>query len=695
MLQFERFRLSVIAHNHASNEDKLFGRDISLRGGANFIVGNNTSGKTSIAKCFYYALGMEELIEAKRGAESLDKSVKDQFTAERNGKKELWYVRKSCVEVKICNHQNEHLILKRYIKLEGLTPQNTIYVREKVGEEVETKEYFLHNRGDHNPPNGFYQKLAEFAGLDLMSYQGLGDEDVLMYMQTVFALSFVEQTAGWSDFFSNIAGLNMYRPKQRLIEYALNVETNNELINKRKLKDAIKKLDTEWNRVLGEVNNVALMNDLVVADIGGLKEQKTRPERIAMGPRDSKETIERHINNLRTVIDGLKKDNNTETESEKVSQYKELKKEYDEISGNYKNFIEKYNSDMNRLSSVVFQIDRLDDEIKKNRNLIQVTNLITSDQIDYCPVCHQVMPVQTESVNIEAHKDDLEKNVKQLLMQKHFLESIKTRLEKSLEEKEIYNQYYEQMLHDKKLELDIAFDEMGDDAKVPSRLSMYKLAETQLKYSRITKVLDRKNVWEEALQRLFDDYIDKQNKLNELKGSKKNTLNKKLIKLETTFSDLAVRYGYSSNGRYLLGLLMEEKSGYCYFPIVQYKEDEWHPVRSMSSASDFVRCIWAYYTTLLQVAERHPGFMLFDEPCQQSMSEASLKALFKYCSTLKDRQILLFCSSSPKTEESESTGHQKTIDEMLCESNLKEGDDYSIHHINTLSVDELEPIKHN
>lgn len=693
MLRFERFRLSVIAYNHASNERKLFGRDIALREGANFIVGNNTSGKTSIAKCFYYALGMEELIEAKRGAESLDKSVKDQFTVERNGKAELWYVRKSCVEVKICNHQDVHLILKRYIKLDGSIPQNTIYVREKVGEEVETKEYFLHNRGDHNPPNGFYQKLAEFAGLDLMSYQGLGDEDVLMYMQTVFALSFVEQTAGWSDFFSNIVGLNMYRPKQRLIEYALNVETNNELINKRKLKDTIKKLDTEWNRVLGEVNNVALMNDLVVADIGGLKEQKTRPERIAMGPRDGKETIERHINNLRTIIDGLKNDNNTETESEKVSQYKELKKEFDEISEKYKNFIEKYNSDRNRLSSVVFQIDRLDDEIKKNRNLIQVTNLITSDQIDYCPVCHQVMPVQTESVNIEAHKDDLEKNVKQLSMQKHFLESIKTRLEKSLEEKEIYNQYYEQMLHDKKLELDIAFDEMGDDAKVPSRHSMYKLAETQLKYSRITKVLNRKKGWEEALQRLFDDYIDKQNKLNELKGSKKNTLNKKLIKLETTFSDLAVRYGYSSNGKYLLGLLMEEKSGYCYFPIVQYKEDEWHPVRSMSSASDFVRCIWAYYTTLLQVAERHPGFMLFDEPCQQSMSETSLKALFRYCSTLKDRQVLLFCSSSPKTEESESSGHQKTIDEMLSESNLKEGDDYSIHHINTHSVDELEPIK--
>jgi AAA15 family ATPase/GTPase len=67
MLQFERFKLTVKAHNPSTNETKAFGRDIVLGDGLNFIVGENTSGKTTIAKCFYYVLGMEELIEAKRG----------------------------------------------------------------------------------------------------------------------------------------------------------------------------------------------------------------------------------------------------------------------------------------------------------------------------------------------------------------------------------------------------------------------------------------------------------------------------------------------------------------------------------------------------------------------------------------------------------------------------------------------------
>ena len=266
MLQFERFKLTVNAHNPSTNETKTFGRDIELRDGLNFIVGKNTSGKTSIAKCFYYALGMEELIEAKRGIDSLDKSVKDQFTTIRDGREELWYIRTAYVEAKMCNENDEHIIIKRYIKQDGSTPTNKVYVRRKIGDVVDTKEYFLHYAGDHTPPNGFYHMLAEFSGLDLLKYQGLGDEDVLMYMQTVFALSFVEQTRGWSEFFATIRGMNMYRPKQRLIEYALNVETNNELINRRKLQEKIKELDFEWRKILNEAKNVAMMNDLIFVD---------------------------------------------------------------------------------------------------------------------------------------------------------------------------------------------------------------------------------------------------------------------------------------------------------------------------------------------------------------------------------------------------------------------------------------------
>ena len=75
MLQFERFRLQIEAENYATHEKKTFGRDLILASGLNIIAGENTSGKSSLAKCFYYVLGMEQLIEGRLGAEALDDSV--------------------------------------------------------------------------------------------------------------------------------------------------------------------------------------------------------------------------------------------------------------------------------------------------------------------------------------------------------------------------------------------------------------------------------------------------------------------------------------------------------------------------------------------------------------------------------------------------------------------------------------------
>lgn len=45
---------------------------------------------------------------------------------------------------------------------------------------------------------------------------------------------------------------------------------------------------------------------------------------------------------------------------------------------------------------------------------------------------------------------------------------------------------------------------------------------------------------------------------------------------------------------------------------LQNNEEE---IRADSSASDFIRSIWAYYLTLLTESKRHPGFLVMDEPC--------------------------------------------------------------------------------
>ena len=73
-------------------------------------------------------------------------------------------------------------------------------------------------------------------------------------------------------------------------------------------------------------------------------------------------------------------------------------------------------------------------------------------------------------------------------------------------------------------------------------------------------------------------------------------------------------------------------------------------VKSESSASDFVRLIWAFLLAVYQTsstrdyAGNHASVLMFDEPGQHSMSETSQKALVNLMSGLKRLQSILAAS---------------------------------------------------
>ena len=124
-------------------------------------------------------------------------------------------------------------------------------------------------------------------------------------------------------------------------------------------------------------------------------------------------------------------------------------------------------------------------------------------------------------------------------------------------------------------------------------------------------------------------------------------------------------YEYRSNYKNQLYLETNRASSYLYFPLVQMPNDSSEQLRSVSSASDFIRSIWAYYLALLRVGSKHPGFVIFDEPCQQSMDESSLKKVFECGSKFMDRQVIFFCSSQPHTAEHKDGGNGNIIRDII------------------------------
>ena len=80
MIKIDLIDICIQAAAADNHEDiRNFGRTLSFTEGLNLVVGDNTSGKTTIVRTLFYCLGMEELIDGKMGERSLDKSVKDSF----------------------------------------------------------------------------------------------------------------------------------------------------------------------------------------------------------------------------------------------------------------------------------------------------------------------------------------------------------------------------------------------------------------------------------------------------------------------------------------------------------------------------------------------------------------------------------------------------------------------------------------
>ena len=190
----------------------------------------------------------------------------------------------------------------------------------------------------------------------------------------------------------------------------------------------------------------------------------------------------------------------------------------------------------------------------------------------------------------------------------------------------------------------------SDNNTIPSESDMMELAELKIKLNNYVIVNQQIMTMINDMWPLKTTFDENKKKLSEFQLHKDESDNLVLNKLQYQFKEFLKKLGYKSNNLQSVSLLLDEKnSNYLYLPQAEVEQYEEH-LRSVSSASDFVRSIWAYYLSIINIGIKHPGFLVFDEPCQHSIKEADLKTLFQICANI-NKQIILFCSSEPKTEE--------------------------------------------
>lgn len=657
-MRIDKLEISIEAYaNNDHNDIRHFGRVLDFASGLNLVVGDNTSGKTTLVECLFYALAMEELIEGKPCDKTLDKAVKSQFLyMEPDGNQHEWLVKESFVQIQLSNTNEETITVKRKIVSDD-KQQNKMYVwQSPILDKMEHKdcrEYYIHNRDDHNTEHneGFYALLADFADLPIIPVPARNTDKTIFYMQTVFTASYIEQKRGWSDFFANIRSYNIINPKQKLVEYLMGYDTNTDLINSIGLKEKRKKLENLWNTKVTAVKNYLSYNGLYTDGLQTeIKQQKIELDELRITVRSESVEIYTYKERLKQRIQELENKQKSSQVGNGYEQYLVVLKRYEQHIEEYKNYCIELVTEADKLDNIREHIKYIESEMKRYDSLRKVNNIITTLDVKICPTCHQHLPSDTStqsaltSSQIQASRD-------MLSMQRSFLMPMVKRLEAALKNKELNKLYLDKQLRKEEVEVKMMASQNNINLYPLSTNEQFELVDCKTKVVTLDEVELHTRVQIEQLSHIKNDYQQVCGKIKKLGDMEEDDL--PTAQMLSAFRKLLNKFNYTSNNVINEVFFKEEDTTYKYLPVIKHGENNEEEIRADSSASDFIRSIWAYYLTLLTESKRHPGFLVMDEPCQHSMKEESLTHLFEVCASITDKQTILFCSSQPKTEENE------------------------------------------
>ena len=657
-MRIDKLEISIEAYaNNDHNDIRHFGRVLDFASGLNLVVGDNTSGKTTLVECLFYALAMEELIEGKPCDKTLDKAVKSQFLyMEPDGNQHEWLVKESFVQIQLSNTNEETITVKRKIVSDD-KQQNKMYVwQSPILDKMEHKdcrEYYIHNRDDHNTEHneGFYALLADFADLPIIPVPARNTDKTIFYMQTVFTASYIEQKRGWSDFFANIRSYNIINPKQKLVEYLMGYDTNTDLINSIGLKEKRKKLENLWNTKVTAVKNYLSYNGLYTDGLQTeIKQQKIELDELRIAVRSESVEIYTYKERLKQRIQELENKQKSSQVGNGYEQYLVVLKRYEQHIEEYKDYCIELVTEADKLDNIREHIKYIESEMKRYDSLRKVNNIITTLDVKICPTCHQHLPSDTStqsaltSSQIQASRD-------MLSMQRSFLMPMVKRLEAALKNKELNKLYLDKQLRKEEVEVKMMASQNNINLYPLSTNEQFELVDCKTKVVTLDEVELHTREQIEQLSHIKNDYQQVCGKIKKLGDMEEDDL--PTAQMLSAFRKLLNKFNYTSNNVINEVFFKEEDTTYKYLPVIKHGENNEEEIRADSSASDFIRSIWAYYLTLLTESKRHPGFLVMDEPCQHSMKEESLTHLFEVCASITDKQTILFCSSQPKTEEKE------------------------------------------
>ena len=640
----------------------------------NIIRGNNTSGKSTLLNAIIYSLGMEELMGG-RNESVLPYALKSKLLDQE--KNTEYAVITSYVLIELQNSKKEVVTLRRAITAESRDPKLIEIISgpflTKPQDGYSIIPTFLHDAGSAQlKDSGFFAYLEQYLGFSLPFVPNNQGGETKLYIQTIFASLIVEQKTGWTDYIANIPYFRIRNAEQKVFEFLLSFDVFNNELKKNELVNEFEKIKDNWHDSLRNILTRAKQNNIRVNNIPDQPSEEY--ENVLVGC--DKNTEEGRVD-LSLYLSSIVERSNEINIIEKKT-FSQVITEAD--NANFEKAVNDLNIYSLRLREIINEISLLKEsssemqksseqiynDIQKNKSVLKIKKLGYEQDIkvaqDICPTCQQHLKdslVQVDDqyiMSIEENIAYLESQYKMILRHSNAKkESID-----ELERQKISIQNTIQLLEENIRSIQKGITSMGFgniEADLRTKISL----ENEIKD--IQQFLDLLEDEKDKLSYLRDQYKrNRENYANLPKEYLSIQDKNKLGYFMKMFLNNVTLFEYSSTA--LSSIILDEEK---YIPCmigesisrdirteIISKQFDKTKLKSDSSASDFVRLIWAYLLAIYQTSNRmkgnHPGFIIFDEPAQHSMAVTSLHNLLQLLNHDESLQSIVGCSFDESDE---------------------------------------------
>lgn len=655
MLQLRHLKLRSIT---AQSE---YGCDLRFDKPVNIVRAGNTSGKSTCLQAVNYALGLERAFGPRTGI-PMTFAMQERIQRTKDGPYER--VLQSYVELEVANTSDSLLTIRRDITGGTDTKLVQTWLTGRltgIGPEAAQRDFFVHDPGAAQNVDGFHTYLANFIGFALPRVTRYDGGESPLYLEALFPMFFVEQKRGWSAIQGPFpTHLQIQDVPRRVMEFILDLDIGKTRRELAEVRVQLRECLLKWN---------ARRDDLMIISKNGCRisgvpikpsaefahNPDTQLEVFLDDHWTSIEVAKKLLGERQSALRTMPKASSQEASSDIEAELSDLSYNMDDLSVRQEILRDRERVQMQQINAINTRLDDLRIDLERNKDALKLKELGSiigqAASEHQCPTCHQ--DVNAELMPIASgHGMAVDRNIEFIRSQIVMYEASAQSLHNQLEDSKLLSAMLQMQSVEKRARIRSLRQALLQPADSPSLAAIEAALVAQSKIDDINASQERVDEIIIELAEIAREYVNLDAHSRDLaRAGISRTDRKKIEFIVKSLREQLVLYGYKS-------FLVNE---------IELAEDNLRPIAVVvddgervqreiglnDSASDGTRLKWAYYLSILSLANNTPinhfQLNIFDEPGQQEIEWQSMVQFLKWIAlNVTHRQQVIVTTSETK-----------------------------------------------